>query len=111
MLIRSWKRFIKIPKLILKQKNSIHYLKHDLPKHFKKTKHKILIKQKNRRTEEQYKINKEDPWKTTTIVFSGGEATGKYRHHQNTTDQNGEKVENIFFASVYKWETFANNWK
>ena len=33
------------------------------------------------RTEEQYKINKEDPWKTTTIVFSGGEATGKYRHH------------------------------
>ena len=45
------------------------------------------------RTEEQYKINKEDPWKTTTVVFSGGEATGKYRHHYSTTDQNGEKVE------------------
>ena len=42
------------------------------------------------------------------IVSPGGKATGKYRHHWNITDQNGEKVK-IDFASVHKWETLPTN--
>ena len=56
------------------------------------------------RMEVQYNINKEDPWKTATIVSRGGEAAGKYDHHWNKTDQNGEKVI-INFSSVRNWET------
>ena len=62
------------------------------------------LNQIKHRTEIQYKINKEDPWKTATIVSRGGKATGKYRHQWNTTNQNGEKA-TTDFASVHKWET------
>ena len=56
------------------------------------------------RTEVQYKISKEDPWKTAIIISREVKATGKYHHHRNKTDQNGQKL-TIDFASVHKWET------